>query len=92
MIPPVVYAAIFPSILVPSTATPTIVSLICPIISTVIPPAVPHLHLKYGSIVSSTLKPLGRPCIPFHSIPQTAEAGSAGYLRSNGMERNAVFA
>ncbi|OCT79921.1 hypothetical protein XELAEV_18026734mg [Xenopus laevis] len=67
------------------------VSLISPNISTVIPPAVPHLHLKYGSINRSTLKPLGRPCIPFHSIPQTAEAGSAGCLGSNGMERNAVF-
>ncbi|OCT72201.1 hypothetical protein XELAEV_18035172mg [Xenopus laevis] len=54
-------------------------------------PAVPHLHLKYGSIYKSTLKPLGRPCIPFHSIAQTAEAGSAGCLGSNGMERNAVF-
>ncbi|OCT66008.1 hypothetical protein XELAEV_18042262mg [Xenopus laevis] len=64
------------------------VSLISPIISTVIPPVVPHLHLKYGSIDRSTLKPLGR---PFHSIAQTAEAGSAGCLGSNGMERNAVF-
>ncbi|OCT80003.1 hypothetical protein XELAEV_18026819mg [Xenopus laevis] len=57
---------------VPSTAFPTTVSLISPIISTVIPPAVPHLHLKYGFIDKSTLKPLSRPCIPFL---KTAEAG-----------------
>ncbi|OCT80467.1 hypothetical protein XELAEV_18027279mg [Xenopus laevis] len=64
---------------VPCTAITTTVSLISPIISTVIPLAVQHLYLKYGFIDKSTLKPLGRPCIPFHSIPQTAEAGSRVY-------------
>ncbi|OCT55519.1 hypothetical protein XELAEV_18001667mg [Xenopus laevis] len=46
---------------------------------------------KYGSIHWCTFKPLGRSCIPFHSIPQTVEAGSAGCLGTNRMKRNAVF-
>ncbi|OCT98251.1 hypothetical protein XELAEV_18010482mg [Xenopus laevis] len=41
---------------------------------------------KYGSIDRSTFKPLGRPCIPVYSIPQTAEAGSTSCLGSNRME------
>ncbi|OCT63192.1 hypothetical protein XELAEV_18044290mg [Xenopus laevis] len=46
----------------------------------------PFFPPKYGSIDRSTFKPLGRPCIPVHSIPQTAEAGSTGCLGSNRME------
>ncbi|OCT97640.1 hypothetical protein XELAEV_18009870mg [Xenopus laevis] len=30
----------------------------------------PFFYPKYGSIDRSTFKLLGRPCIPFHSIPQ----------------------
>ncbi|OCT65901.1 hypothetical protein XELAEV_18042151mg [Xenopus laevis] len=48
---------------------------VLPLKYTMIPPVVPSpLHLKYGSIERSTLRPLGRPCIPFQSIPQSAEA------------------
>ncbi|OCT78272.1 hypothetical protein XELAEV_18029382mg [Xenopus laevis] len=36
----------------------------------------------------NSFKPLGKPCIPFHSVTQTA---NAGVCRSNGMERNAAF-
>ncbi|OCT78174.1 hypothetical protein XELAEV_18029280mg [Xenopus laevis] len=41
----------------------------------VVPPVVPPLYPKYGVIHMNAFKPLGRPCIPFHSIPQTANAG-----------------
>ncbi|OCT58581.1 hypothetical protein XELAEV_18001905mg [Xenopus laevis] len=40
--------------------------------ATVVPPVVPPLYPKYGVIHRNSFKPLGRPCIPFHSIPQTA--------------------
>ncbi|OCT85106.1 hypothetical protein XELAEV_18023271mg [Xenopus laevis] len=43
--------------------------------ATVVPPVVPPLYPKYGVIHRNSFKPLGRPCIPFHSIPQTANAG-----------------
>ncbi|OCU00028.1 hypothetical protein XELAEV_18005810mg [Xenopus laevis] len=42
--------------------------------ATVVPPVVPPLYPKYGVIHKNSFKPLGRPCIPFHSIPQTANA------------------
>ncbi|OCT78452.1 hypothetical protein XELAEV_18029549mg [Xenopus laevis] len=54
--------------------------------ATVVPPVVPPLYPTYGVIHRNSFKPLGRPCIPFHSIPQTA-----GCPGSNGMERNAAF-
>ncbi|OCT56783.1 hypothetical protein XELAEV_18004412mg [Xenopus laevis] len=37
--------------------------------ATVVPPVVPPLYPKYGVIHRDSFKPLGRPCIPFHSIP-----------------------
>ncbi|OCU01691.1 hypothetical protein XELAEV_18007485mg, partial [Xenopus laevis] len=43
--------------------------------ATVVPPEVPLLYPKYGVIHRNSFKPVGRPCIPFHSIPQTANAG-----------------
>ncbi|OCT71918.1 hypothetical protein XELAEV_18034895mg [Xenopus laevis] len=43
--------------------------------TTVVPPVVPLLYPKYGVIHRNSFKPLGRPCIPFHSISQTANAG-----------------
>ncbi|OCT78685.1 hypothetical protein XELAEV_18029772mg, partial [Xenopus laevis] len=43
--------------------------------ATVLPPVVPPLYRKYGFIHRNSFKPLGRLCIPFHSIPQTANAG-----------------
>ncbi|OCT77943.1 hypothetical protein XELAEV_18029040mg [Xenopus laevis] len=43
--------------------------------ATLVPPGVPPLYQKYGVIHRNSFKPLGRPCIPFHSIPQTANAG-----------------
>ncbi|OCT72681.1 hypothetical protein XELAEV_18035665mg [Xenopus laevis] len=55
-------------------------------------PQCPFFPPKYDSIDRSTFKPLCRPvipnqpCIPVHSIPQTAEAGSTGCLGSNRME------
>ncbi|OCT65500.1 hypothetical protein XELAEV_18041738mg [Xenopus laevis] len=49
-------------------------------------PHYPFFPPKYGSIDRSTFKPLGRPCIPVHSIPQTAAAGSTGCLGSDRME------
>ncbi|OCT99785.1 hypothetical protein XELAEV_18005566mg [Xenopus laevis] len=39
----------------------------------------------------NSFKPLGRPCIPFHSIPHTANVGVCRLPGSNGMERNAAF-
>ncbi|OCT78287.1 hypothetical protein XELAEV_18029395mg [Xenopus laevis] len=36
-------------------------------------------------------KPFGKLCIPFHSIPQTANARVCSLPGSNGMERNAAF-
>ncbi|OCT78121.1 hypothetical protein XELAEV_18029226mg [Xenopus laevis] len=49
-------------------------------------PQCPFFPPKYGSIDRSTSKPLGIPCIPVHSIPQTAEVGSTGCLGCNRME------
>ncbi|OCT82127.1 hypothetical protein XELAEV_18024638mg [Xenopus laevis] len=49
-------------------------------------PHCPFFPPKYGSIDRSTFKTLGRPCIPVHAIPQTAEAGSTGCLGSNRIE------
>ncbi|OCT77798.1 hypothetical protein XELAEV_18028893mg [Xenopus laevis] len=46
----------------------------------------PFFPPKYGSIDRINFKLPSRPCIPFHSIPQSAEAGSTGCLGSNGME------
>ncbi|OCU00903.1 hypothetical protein XELAEV_18006680mg [Xenopus laevis] len=43
--------------------------------ATVVPPVVLPLYPKYGVIHRNSFKPLGRPCILFHSIPQTANAG-----------------
>ncbi|OCT65898.1 hypothetical protein XELAEV_18042148mg [Xenopus laevis] len=43
--------------------------------ATVAPPVVPPLYPKYGVIHRNFFKPLFRPCNPFHSIPQTANAG-----------------
>ncbi|OCT70466.1 hypothetical protein XELAEV_18037387mg [Xenopus laevis] len=43
--------------------------------ATVVPPVVPPLYPKYGVIHRNSFEPLGRPCIPFHSIPQTANVG-----------------
>ncbi|OCT86348.1 hypothetical protein XELAEV_18020041mg [Xenopus laevis] len=43
--------------------------------ATVVPPVVPPLYPKYGVIHRNSFKPLDRPCIPFYSIPQTANAG-----------------
>ncbi|OCT56771.1 hypothetical protein XELAEV_18004400mg [Xenopus laevis] len=59
--------------------------------ATVVPPVVPPLYPKYGVIHRNSFKPLGRPCIPFHSIPQTANAGVCRLPGSNGMERNTAF-
>ncbi|OCT65079.1 hypothetical protein XELAEV_18041321mg [Xenopus laevis] len=42
---------------------------------TVVQHVVPPLYPKYDVIHRNSFKPLGRPCIPFHSIPQTANAG-----------------
>ncbi|OCT78213.1 hypothetical protein XELAEV_18029320mg [Xenopus laevis] len=43
--------------------------------ATIVPPVIPPLYPKYGVIHRNSFKPLGRSCIPFHSIPQTANAG-----------------
>ncbi|OCT86320.1 hypothetical protein XELAEV_18020013mg [Xenopus laevis] len=43
--------------------------------ATVVPPVVPPLYPKYGAIYRNSFKALGRPFIPFHSIPQTTNAG-----------------
>ncbi|OCT97201.1 hypothetical protein XELAEV_18009429mg [Xenopus laevis] len=53
--------------------------------ATVIPPVVPPLYPKYGVIHRNSFKLLGRPCIPFHSIPQTA---NAGFCRLPGVQCN----
>ncbi|OCT78181.1 hypothetical protein XELAEV_18029288mg [Xenopus laevis] len=45
------------------------------LLATVVSLVVPSLYPKYGVIHRNSFKPLGRPCIPFHSIPQTANAG-----------------
>ncbi|OCT74143.1 hypothetical protein XELAEV_18033103mg [Xenopus laevis] len=45
------------------------------ITATVDPPVVPPLYPKYGVIHRNSFKPLGRSCIPFNFIPQTANAG-----------------
>ncbi|OCT78237.1 hypothetical protein XELAEV_18029345mg [Xenopus laevis] len=58
--------------------------------ATVVPPVIPPLYPKYGVIHRNSFKPLGRPCIPFYSIPQTANAGVCRLPGSNGMERNAA--
>ncbi|OCT78345.1 hypothetical protein XELAEV_18029454mg [Xenopus laevis] len=58
--------------------------------ATVVPPVVPPLYPKYGVIHRNSFKPLGRPCIPFHSIPQTANAGVCRLFRVqwNGMQHS----
>ncbi|OCT78165.1 hypothetical protein XELAEV_18029275mg, partial [Xenopus laevis] len=68
-----------------SSTSPVVLS------AAVVPPVVPPLYPKYGVIHRNSFKPLGRPCIPFHSIPQTANAGVCRLPWSNGMERNAAF-
>ncbi|OCT77953.1 hypothetical protein XELAEV_18029051mg [Xenopus laevis] len=55
--------------------------------ATLVPPGVPPLYPKYGVIQRNYFKTLGRPCIPYYSIP----LGSAGCPGSNEMERNAAF-
>ncbi|OCT72638.1 hypothetical protein XELAEV_18035620mg [Xenopus laevis] len=45
------------------------------LLATIVSPVVHPLYPKYGVIHRNSFKPLGRPCIPFHSIPQPANAG-----------------
>ncbi|OCT84811.1 hypothetical protein XELAEV_18022968mg [Xenopus laevis] len=59
--------------------------------ATIVPQVVPPLYPKYGVIHRNSFKTLGRYCIHFHSIPQTANAGVCRLPGSNGMERNEAF-
>ncbi|OCT71810.1 hypothetical protein XELAEV_18034788mg [Xenopus laevis] len=54
--------------------------------ATVVPPVVPPLYPKYGVIYRNSFKPLGRPCILFHSIPQTAGVCWLPSVQWNGKE------
>ncbi|OCT78187.1 hypothetical protein XELAEV_18029294mg [Xenopus laevis] len=60
------------------------------------PPAVSSFHQRFlrfiqNMVLLNSFKPLGRPCIPFHSIPQTANAGVCRLPGTNRMESNEAF-
>ncbi|OCT65462.1 hypothetical protein XELAEV_18041703mg [Xenopus laevis] len=70
--------------------TSTTSSFLVVLSATIVPPVVPPLYPKYGVIHRKSFKPLGRPYIPFHYIPQAANAGVCRLPRVqwNGKECN----